>query len=114
MFKLESYGPDEGPVYPRCSKKGDVAGFFRKLQTKELYACTKGIFAPVRVRYDASAENLARFNREYSLARFNRQSTAEASREVNRLIDLAHEKASRFERVRKDRTMRVLACALAA
>ena len=62
---LRSYRYDEGPDYPRANKKSNVGAFFRKLQTKELYACTKGIFAPLKsMRYDATAENRARVNRE--------------------------------------------------
>ncbi|MES2145810.1 MAG: hypothetical protein V4516_16000, partial [Pseudomonadota bacterium] len=61
-FKLESYGPDEGPTYPKGYKGYGTTSFFRALQTKELYACTKGIFAPVRTTYNASAESQLRAN----------------------------------------------------
>jgi hypothetical protein len=57
---LRSYSFDEGPDYPRANKKGNVGKFFRELQARELAACTKGIFAPVRVSYDPHAENQKR------------------------------------------------------
>lgn len=63
-FCLRPYGADEGPAYPRVNKKGNVGTFFRALQAKELDAATKRIFAPVKLKYDAHAENMARFNRE--------------------------------------------------
>lgn len=63
-FCLHPYDADEGPSYPRTNKKGDVGAFFRALQAKELDAVTKRIFAPVKLKYDAHAENMARFNRE--------------------------------------------------
>jgi|SRR5215469_3932959 len=113
-WTLTSYGENEGPEYPRANKRGDVGAFFRALQTKELYACTKNIFAPVKTKYDASAENLARFNREYSLARFNRVSLADAKRSVQALIDDATEKTKRFAVVRASRTRRVLTQVLSA
>lgn len=69
---LRSYSPDEGPEYPRANKKMQVGAFFRQLQQKELRAATNNIFAPVRTTYDASAENRARFSREYSYARLFR------------------------------------------
>ena len=111
-FTLQSYGADEGPAYPHCNKKGDVGGFFRALQRKELYACTKGIFAPVKLTYNATKENKARFNREYAY----RGASADRGnkRDVQRLFDFAQEKERRFHRVRCERTSRVLMQALAA
>lgn len=69
---LRSYGVDEGPEYPRKNKKGRVGEFFRDLQITELRAACKNIFAPVRLKYNASAENRARFNREYNYSRLVR------------------------------------------
>ena len=69
---LRSYAADEGPEYPRKNKKGQIGKFFRSLQLSELRAGSKNIFAPVKIKYDAHAENRARFNREYSYSRLSR------------------------------------------
>jgi hypothetical protein len=69
---LRPYDADEGPEYPRDRKGYNVAQFFQALQQKELATATKRIFAPVREKYDAAAENRARFKRDYSYARLFR------------------------------------------
>ena len=108
-WSLESYGLNDGPAYPQCSKKGNVGAFFRALQTKELYDCTKGIFAPVRLTYDASAENLARFNRE--TAAHLRTYTPIDGKDYQYKYEqaIARKRAlARIEEARRDHTTRIL------
>lgn len=60
-FKLHTYTFDEGPPYPRGRRRDESVGdFIRRLQRKELYSATKGIFAPVPFKYDFRAETKRR------------------------------------------------------
>lgn len=108
-WTLTSYGPDEGPDYPRCSKKGNVGEFFRKLQTKELYACTKGIFAEVDMTYSIPAPRMPKGGKLVTIDNNDVRNFA-----FSRADELAKTFGWRFDLVQRKQTHAILNQLLAA